>query len=69
MAAGLAELFAPGSFAVERVDIDADPRLRARYDTEVPVLADGEIELCRHFLDPLAVSERLASYNAEGAGR
>ena len=63
MAAGLVELFAPGRFALRRVDIDADPALRARYDTEVPVLALGGRELCRHFLDPLAVSEGLASYN------
>ena len=69
MAASLAELFEPGSFGVERVDIDADPGLRARYDTEVPVLALGERELCRHFLDPVAVREGLAGYNGRPAPR
>ena len=65
MQSALEELFGPGSFALDRVDIDADPALRARYDTEVPVLLDGELELCRHFLDPVAVRERLASYNPD----
>ena len=63
MRAGLEELFPSDAFALELVDIDADPALRARYDTEVPVLADGDEELCRHFLDPVAVGECLASYN------
>jgi len=63
MRAGLEELFAPDAFALELVNIDTDPALRTRYDTEVPVLADGEEELCRHFLDPVAVGECLASYN------
>ena len=66
MAEGLAELFEPGSFELERVDVDADPALRARYDTEVPVLVAGDVELCRHFLDPVAVREHLASYNGPG---
>ena len=69
MAAQLDELFAPGSFVLERVDIDREPALRARYDTEVPVLCAGERELCRHFLDPLAVSECLASYNTSRTSR
>lgn len=59
----LDELFAPGQFSLLRVDIDADPGLRARYDVDVPVLAVGETELCRHFLDPVAVKAWLASYN------
>jgi len=69
MAAQLDELFEPGSFVLERVDIDADPALRARYDHDVPVLLDGETELCRHFLDALAVTERLASYNRQMPAR
>ena len=63
MAAQLDELFESGSFALERVDIDTDSALRARYDHDVPVLLDGRTELCRHFLDALAVTERLAGYN------
>jgi len=64
MADGLAELFEPGAFTLEHVDIDADPALRARYDVDVPVLVDGADELCRHFLDPVAVTEHLAGYTS-----
>lgn len=67
MAEGLGALFPPGSFALERVDIDADPHLRARYDVDVPVLVAGDVELCRHFLDPVAVSEHLAGYTSGDA--
>ena len=69
MAAQLDELFAPGSFALERIDIDTDPALRARYDHDVPVLLDGTTELCRHFLDALAVTTCLAGYNEGMPGR
>lgn len=63
MAEGLAELFGEDAFELERVDVDADPALAARYGLDVPVLVDGGHEICRHFLDPLAVSERLRGYN------
>lgn len=35
----LKEYQARSGFAIEEVDIDADPELRAKYDTEVPVVA------------------------------
>jgi thioredoxin reductase (NADPH) len=38
-------------FDFTSVDIDAEPGLRARYDTRVPVLACGETEICYYFLD------------------
>ena len=44
-------------FAVEVIDVDADPALVARFDELVPVLY-GELdqsELCHYFLDPEAV--------------
>ena len=69
MVAQLGELFAPGSFVLERIDVDRDPALRARYGPDVPVLSEGGSELCRHFLDALAVSERLASYNTPRTSR
>ena len=38
-------------FEFTTVDIDAEPELRLRYDTRVPVLAAGEAEICYYFLD------------------
>jgi hypothetical protein len=58
----LAELLALESrytFALERIDIDGDPGLAARFNAKVPVLAvDGEI-LCCHFLDTSALIDEL----------
>jgi glutaredoxin len=33
------------------VDIDAEPELRARYDTRVPVLAANGADICYYFLE------------------
>ena len=33
------------------LDVDADPLLVERYDELVPVLLDGETEICHYFLD------------------
>jgi hypothetical protein len=41
----------------EEVDVDADPRLDALYAEHVPVLCNGEIELCRHRLTPEAIAK------------
>lgn len=49
-------------FTVAEVDVDADPRLRRRYGTDVPVLAAGDTELCRHFLDAAAVRAHCAKF-------
>ena len=38
-------------FRVETVDIDDDEALRRRFDFKVPVLVEGEEEICHHFLD------------------
>jgi hypothetical protein len=38
-------------FSLNEVDIDRDPALVERYDTRVPVLAGGDIELCHYYLD------------------
>jgi thioredoxin reductase (NADPH) len=45
---------------VKVVDIDGDPALQARYDEDVPVLAHGDRELCRHRLDATLVADYLA---------
>ena len=39
-------------FPVESVDVDSDPALKVRYGEHVPVLMDGDIELCRYHYDP-----------------
>jgi thioredoxin reductase (NADPH) len=38
-------------FDFATVDIDAEPELRDRYDTRVPVLAADDVEICYYFLD------------------
>ena len=43
-----------------RVDVDADPVLKARFGWDVPLLFHGETELARHRLDPVAIRARLA---------
>jgi hypothetical protein len=40
--------------SVQVVDIDTDPGLKARYGWDVPLLFDGEREICRHEFDPAA---------------
>jgi len=33
------------------VDVDGDPSLRQKYGWDVPLLFDGDTEICRHQLD------------------
>ena len=47
-------------FDIEVVDVDADPRLEEKWGDKVPVLLDGERELCHYYLDHDAVDARLA---------
>ena len=42
-------------------DVDTDPRWRARYGDDVPVVVFGGRELCRHRLDADAVTGALAA--------
>jgi len=53
-------------FAVEVVDVDADPALVERFDELVPVLFGdpGQPELCHYFLDEGAVRGYLAQLQA-----
>ncbi len=48
------------SFRIDVVDVDRDPRLEEKWGDKVPVLLDGEREICRYHLDPEAVDARLA---------
>jgi len=48
-------------FQLLDVDIDDDPELRRRYDTRVPVLAAGEVEICYYFLEEARLRAHLGS--------
>jgi len=44
-----------GRAVVEVVDVDSDIALKKRYGLDIPVLAQGEHEVCRHRLDTEAL--------------
>jgi hypothetical protein len=59
MLAALRTLEARHPFTVEVIDVDRDPALAERYGEDVPVLAHGAHELCRHRLDAARASTYL----------
>lgn len=38
-------------FSYSTTDIDPDPGLVSRYGSQVPVLTEGDTEICHYFLD------------------
>lgn len=48
-----------GAHRLVAVDVDADPALKARFGWDVPLLYDGESEICRHELDAVALDSWL----------
>ena len=60
MIAGLRTLQARFHFDVDVVDVDGDAVLTSRYGEDVPVLAHGAHELCRHRLATTLVTDYLA---------
>lgn len=60
MIAGLRILQARFRFRMTIVDVDSDDALDARYGEDVPVVAHGSRELCRHRLDAALVTDYLA---------
>jgi hypothetical protein len=40
-----------GARRLREVDVDADADLKARYGWDVPLLFDGDREICRHAFD------------------
>ena len=60
MIASLQEMRARFSFTLDVVDVDRDPVLAARFGTEIPVLAHGGHELCRHRIDAARVGAYLS---------
>jgi hypothetical protein len=47
-------------FEISVIDVDGDLELKHRYGEDVPVLAHGGRELCRHRLESAAVTDYLA---------
>ena len=47
-------------FDIRVVDVDRHPELEQKWGDKVPVLLDGELEICHYYLDVEAVDARLA---------
>jgi glutaredoxin len=57
------------AFAIEEVDIDGDPELAARYDTEVPVVAvNGKVRF-RGVVNPALLDRLLTAEGRDRPGR
>lgn len=61
MLAQLQALQAQHPFVVDIVDVDADPVLEEKYNELVPVLMDGDSEICHWHLDLERLLARLAA--------
>jgi Glutaredoxin-like domain (DUF836) len=53
-------LAAKAGVALREIDVDTDRALEARWGEQVPVLLDGDRELCHYRFDPEAFAEYLA---------
>ena len=62
MAAAVGALIAGTGHALSAVDVDADSVLKTRYDWDVPLLFDGDTEICRHELNLHALQEWLRAH-------
>jgi len=60
MIAALKQFQGRYQFEIEVVDVDSSPRLQEKWGDKVPVLLDGERELCHYHLDIEVVDARLA---------
>ncbi len=59
MAQAAGALLAGTGHHLQPRDVDADPVLKARFGWDVPLLFDGEREICRHELNLAAAREWL----------
>ncbi len=48
-------------FTIRVVDVDEHPALEERYGILVPVLLDGEVEICHYHLDHAKLAAHLAA--------
>lgn len=55
-------------FELDVVDVDADEALEAQYNELVPVLLDGNTEICHWFLDEEKLKAHLAARAGTGSG-
>ena len=55
MAAALGPLIAARGVGLRQVDVDSDPVLKSRCGWEVPLLFDGDREICRHYPNLAAI--------------
>jgi hypothetical protein len=62
MEAAVSELIAGTGHGLTPVDVDADPFLKHKYGWEVPLLFDGDTEICRHQLNLPAFQEWLRAH-------
>ena len=62
LAAEVHALIAGTGHHLAPVDVDADPALKAKYGWEVPLLFDGDTEICRHQLNLPAIQEWLRAH-------
>jgi glutaredoxin len=62
MATAVHALIAGTGHDLALLDVDADPLLKAKYNWEVPLLFDGDTEICRHELNLPAIREWLRAY-------
>ena len=60
MAAVFGPLVAARGVGLRQVDVDADPLLKARFGWDVPLLFDGDREICRHYPDLAALQDWFA---------
>ena len=60
MLAALRQFQGRYDFEVDVVDVDRNPVLEEKWGDKVPVLLDGERELCHYFIDHDVVDARLA---------
>ena len=43
-----------GAQRLVEIDVDSDTELKARHGWDVPLLFDGDVEICRHEFDAVA---------------
>lgn len=55
MAEGVKHSLVSRNVVLQQVDVDSDLVLKARFDREVPLLFEGEREICRHELNQVAL--------------
>ena len=53
------------NFVIDVIDVDLHTALEEKWGHLVPVLLDGDVEICHYFLDPDRLSGHLASLARE----